>query len=91
VFNRVGETDWEMVKPRKMRADGAKVDEIVSKLKLTEMDTNVPEADLKAAAARFASAPLVGIVKVIDAVAAQSIELRKIDKFYYRSPARRTA
>jgi len=83
VFNRVGETDWEMVKPRKMRADGAKVDEIVSKLKLTEMDTNVPEADLKAAAARFASAPLVGIVKVIDAVAAQSIELRKIDKFYY--------
>ena len=83
VFNRLGDTDWEMTKPKKMRADGAKVDEIVSKLKLTEMDLNIPEADLKAATARFASVPLTGIVKVIDTTGAQSLELRKVDKFYY--------
>jgi Domain of unknown function (DUF4340) len=82
-FSRVGETDWQMIKPKIMRADGAKVDEIVSKLKLTEMDVNIPEADLKAAAARFASAPLTGVVKIIDTTATQSVELRKIDKFYY--------
>jgi hypothetical protein len=82
-FNRVGETDWEMVKPKRMRADGSKVDDIVSKLKLTELDANLPEQDGNAAAAKFPSAPLTGIVKIVDSTATQSLELRKIDKFYY--------
>ena len=63
-FGRVGETDWEITKPKKMRADGTPVDDIISKLKLTEMDVNLSEEDAKKAAASFASAPLTGIIKV---------------------------
>jgi hypothetical protein len=82
-FGRVGESDWEITKPKKLRADGTKVDDIVSKLKLTEMDANQSEEDAKAAAASFASAPLTGIVKVIDSTATQSLEIRKIKNVYY--------
>ena len=87
-FSRSGETDWEIEKPKKMRADGAPVDDIISKLKLTEMDVNSTPEDLKKAAAAFASAPLVGIVKVIDSTATQTLEVRKIkDDYYARSSA----
>lgn len=82
-FGRVGESDWEILKPKKLRADGTKVDDIVTKVKLTEMDVNVPEQDAKAAAAGFAPAPLTGILKVIDSTAAQSLEIRKIKNAYY--------
>jgi hypothetical protein len=83
VFARVGESDWEITKPKKLRADGTPVDDIVSKLKLTELDPNVSDQDAKAAAASFASAPLTGIVKVIDSTATQSLEIRKIKNIYY--------
>ncbi len=82
-FNRVGDTDWEIVKPKKMRADGTPVDDIVTKLKLTEMDPNLSEEDAKKAAAGFASAPFVGIVKVIDTTGSQSLEIHKIKDDYY--------
>ncbi len=87
-FGRVGDTDWEITKPKKMRADGTPVDDIVSKLKLTEMDVNLSEEDAKKAAASFASAPLVGVIKVIDSTATQSLEVRKIkDDYYAKSSA----
>jgi hypothetical protein len=87
-FSRVGDTDWEIEKPKKMRADGAPVDDIVSKLKLTEMDVNLSEEDARKAAASFASAPLTGIVKVIDSTATQALEVHKIkDDYYARSSA----
>lgn len=82
-FKRVGDTDWEIVKPKTMRADGTPVDDIVTKLKLTEMDTNVSDEDAKKAAASFGSAPLVGIVKVTDTTGSQSLEIRKIKDDYY--------
>ena len=40
-FSRKGETDWDITKPKMMRADGSKVDDIVTKLKLTELDDPV--------------------------------------------------
>ena len=74
-FNRKGETDWEIVKPKSMRADGSKVDDIVTKLKLTELDANVPEQDAKAAAAAFLRRPLfTGVVKITDTTGTQSLE-----------------
>lgn len=82
-FNRKGETDWDIVKPKKMRADGSKVDDIVTKLKLTELDANLPEQDGKTAAAAFPGAPLTGIVKITDTTGSQSLEVRKIKDAYY--------
>jgi hypothetical protein len=82
-FSRKGETDWDIVKPKMMRADGSKVDDIVTKLKLTEMDPAVPEQDAKAAAAAFPGAPLTGVVKITDTTGTQSLEIRKIKDAYY--------
>jgi len=82
-FARLGETDWQIVKPKKMRADGSKVDDIVTKLKLTELDANLSEQDNKTAAASFPSAPFTGIVKVIDSTATQSLEIHKLKDAYY--------
>ena len=82
-FSRKGETDWDITKPKMMRADGSKVDDIVTKLKLTELDANLPEQDEKAAAAAFPGAPLTGIVKIIDSTATQSLEIRKVKDAYY--------
>lgn len=87
-FTRVGDTDWAIAKPKKLRADGSTVDDIVTKLKLTEMDTGVSDADTKKAAAGYASAPLTGTIKVIDSTATQSLEVRKIkDDYYAKSSA----
>jgi len=82
-INRKGETDWDITMPKMMRADGSKVDDIVTKLKLTELDANLPEQDGKAAAAAFPGAPLTGIVKIIDSTATQSLEIRKVKDAYY--------
>jgi hypothetical protein len=87
-FGRMGESDWEISKPKKMRADGAAVDDIVSKLKLTEMDVNQSEDDAKKAAASFPLAPFIGSIKVIDSTATQSLEVHKIkDDYYAKSTA----
>ena len=51
-FGRAG-TDWQILKPKPMRADGFQVDELVRKLKDAAMDT---DTDPKAAAAAFAAA-----------------------------------
>jgi hypothetical protein len=84
----VGDTDWAIAKPKKLRAEGSTVDDIVTKLKLTEMDTSVSDADAKKAAASYASAPLTGSIKVIDSTATQSLEVRKIkDDYYAKSSA----
>jgi len=87
-FSRVGDTDWAIAKPKKLRADGLAVDDIVTKLKLTEMDANWSDEDAKKAAASYASAPLTGSIKVIDSTATQSLEVRKIkDDYYAKSSA----
>lgn len=82
-FARKGETDWDIVRPKSMRADGSKVDDIVTKLKLTELDANLPEQDSKASAAAFPGAPFTGIVKIIDTTATQTLEIHKIKDAYY--------
>ncbi len=50
------QNEWQILKPKPMRADGFQVEELVRKLNDAQMDTNVSDEDAKKAAAAFASA-----------------------------------
>ena len=71
-FGKNGQNEWQIVKPRPLRADGSAVDGLVSKLKDAKMD--LTETD---AAKKFAVAPKVATVAVTDAGGTQTIEVRR--------------
>jgi len=78
-FGRAG-TDWQILKPKPMRADGFQVDEMVRKLKDASMDTDI---DPKAAAAAFAGGQKTAIAKVTGAEGTLTLEVRKAKDDYY--------
>jgi hypothetical protein len=85
-FGRAG-TDWQILKPKPMRADGFQVDELVRKLKDASMDT---DTDPKAAAAAFAGGQKTVIAKVTGAEGTETLEVRKTksgtaDDYYAKS------
>jgi len=87
-FGKVGDLQWQIVKPKPMRADGLQVDDLITKLKGAQMDPGTTEASEKADAAKFTSGTLAGIAKVTDSVGTQTIEVRKVkDDFYAKSSA----
>ncbi len=79
-FGRINQTDWQIVKPKPLRADGFAVEELVRKLKEANMDLSVAEEDAKKATAAFASATPVATVKITDPGGIQTIEIRKVAK-----------
>jgi hypothetical protein len=88
-FGKNTNGEWQIVKPRPLRADGNQVEELLRKLKEAKMDTSLPENDTKKAAAAFAAGTLVGSANATDASGRQTIEVRK-DKegnFYAKSSA----
>ena len=74
---------WQIVKPKPLRADSSQVDELIRKLKDAKMDTSVSDEDAKKAAAAFASGTPVGAVKFTDPSGTQDIEIRKNKDDYY--------
>jgi hypothetical protein len=87
-FGRINQTDWQILKPKPLRADGFAVEELVRKLKEANMDLSVTEEDAKKAAASFASATPVATVKVTDPGGMQTLEIRKAkDDYYAKSSA----
>ena len=71
-FGKNGQNEWQIVKPRPLRADGSAVDGLVSKLKDAKMD--LTDAD---AAKQFAGAARVATVTVTDAGGTQTLEVRR--------------
>jgi hypothetical protein len=82
-FGRVNQTEWQILKPKPLRADGFQVEELVRKVKDANMDTSVSDEDLKKAAAAFATATPVATVKVTEAAGTQTLEVRKAKDDYY--------
>jgi Domain of unknown function (DUF4340) len=82
-FGRINQTDWQILKPKPLRADGFAVEELVRKLKEASMDTAISEEDAKKAASSFASGTPVATVKITDPGGTQSIEVRKVKDDYY--------
>jgi hypothetical protein len=71
-FGKNGQNEWQIVKPRPLRADGSAVDGLVTKLKDAKMDLAETEA-----AKKFAVAGKVATVTVTDAGGTQTIEVRR--------------
>ncbi len=78
-FGRAG-TDWQILKPKPMRADGSQVDQLLNKLKDASMDT---ATDAKTAAAAFAGGQKVATAKVTGAEGTETLEVRKDKDDYY--------
>jgi len=79
---------WQIVKPKPLRADGLQVEELIRKLKDAKMDLTVSDEDAKKAASGFASGTPVATVKATDASGTQQLEVRKNkDDYYAKSSA----
>jgi hypothetical protein len=80
--------EWQILKPKPMRADGLQVEELVRKLKDAKMDLNVTDDDAKKAAANFASGTPVATVKATGNSGTQELQIRKKgDDYYAKSSA----
>jgi hypothetical protein len=79
---------WQIVKPKPLRADGLQVEELIRKLKDAKMDLTVSDEDAKKAASAFASGTPLATVKATDASGTQQLEVRKNkDDYYAKSSA----
>jgi len=80
--------EWQIVKPRPLRADNFQVEEIVRKVREAKMDVSTADADAKKAAAAFASGTQVATAKLTDSAATQELQIRKSkDDYYAKSTA----
>ena len=73
-FGKNGQNEWQIVKPRPLRADGSQVDTLIGKLKDAKMDLTTPDPD---AAKKFAAAPKVAVATVTDASGTQTLEVHR--------------
>jgi hypothetical protein len=79
---------WQIVKPKPLRADGLQVEELIRKIKDAKMDLAVSEEDAKKAASTFNTGTAVATVKVTDPSGTQQLEVRKVkDDYYAKSSA----
>ncbi len=79
--------EWQIVKPKPMRADGGNVEQLISRLRDAKMDSSMSEEDLGEARKKFARAKRVTLIRVTDAAGTQELEVRKTsdDEYYARS------
>jgi hypothetical protein len=74
---------WQIVKPKPVRADGSQIDDLIRKVRDAKMDLSVSDEDAKKAAAAFASGTPIATVKLTDPTGTQQIEIRKNKDDYY--------
>ena len=82
-FGKNAQNEWQMVKPRPLRADNWAVEELVRKLKEARMDTTGSDADAAAAAGKFAGGTRIAVANLTDASGTQTLEVRKSGEDYY--------
>jgi hypothetical protein len=75
--------EWQIVKPKPLRADNFQVEEIVRKLRDAKMDATSTDADAKKTAAAFASGAPVATAKLTDSASTQELQVRKNKDDYY--------
>jgi len=82
-FGKNSQNEWQIIRPRPLRADGLEVGELVRKLGDAKMDLS-SDAGEKKTASGFATAQVVATAKVTDPAGTQTIEVRKgKDNNYY--------
>jgi hypothetical protein len=79
---------WQIVKPKPLRADDSKVEELIRKLGDAKMDLSVSGDDQKKAEAAFNSGSALATAKVTDASGTEELQVRKNkDDYYAKSSA----
>jgi len=79
---------WQIVKPKPLRADDSKVEELIRKLGDAKMDLSASDEDQKKATAAFKSGSAVATAKVTDASGTEELQVRKNkDDYYAKSTA----
>lgn len=73
---------WQIVRPRPLRADGSQVEELLRTLRDAKMDLSASEEDKKVSAA-FGSGTLFASAKVTDVSGTQELQVRKNKDDYY--------
>jgi hypothetical protein len=74
--------EWQIVKPKPLRAEGTQVDDLVRNLTDAKMELG-PSDDSKKIAAAFASATPVATAKLTDESGTQELQVRKNKDDYY--------
>ncbi len=74
---------WQIVKPRPLRADGSQIDDLIRKLRDAKMDTSLSDEDAKKAVSAFASGTEIATVKLTDPSGTQQLDIRKNKDDYY--------
>lgn len=74
---------WQIVKPKPLRADDSKVEELIRKLGDAKMDLNASDDDQKKATAAFNSGTVVATAKVTDAAGTEELQVRRNKEDYY--------
>jgi len=83
-FGKNNQNDWQILKPKPLRADGSQVEELIRKLKDAKMDATISDEDAKKAATAYASGAKVATASVTDSSGTETLEVRKDkDKNYY--------
>jgi hypothetical protein len=72
-FGKNGQNEWQIVKPRPLRADGSAVDGLVNKLKDARQEITAGDDPAK----QFATASKVATVTVTDAIGTETLEVRR--------------
>ena len=75
--------EWQILKPKPLRADSLLVGELIGKLTDARMDLTGSDKNLKEAASAFFRASPVAIAKLTDQSGAQELQLRKNQDTYY--------
>ena len=75
--------EWQILKPKPMRADSTVVSELVSKLTDARIDLNASDKAAKESVSAFASGMPVAIVKLTDESSTQQLQIRKSKDLYY--------
>jgi Domain of unknown function (DUF4340) len=75
--------EWQILKPRPLRADSTQVGELVTKLADARMDLAGSDADTAKTASSFAKATPVATIKVTDQSGTQELQVRKSKDTYY--------
>jgi len=74
---------WTVRTPLNMRGDTSKLENVVEKLKLTDMDPSTTDDERKKTASLFASGSTVATIKATDASGKQELQIRKNKTAYY--------
>jgi hypothetical protein len=74
---------WSVRSPKDVRGDTSKLENIIEKLRIADMDPSTPEEERKKNASLFAAGSPIATIKATDAAGSQELQVRKNQKAYY--------